>query len=254
MVICKNERNGVSFGMFRLRPILKTHSLLVSRRHSPFDISRIHFMLKRFIWDPVREVKEMKLVSFILDNKWTFEPMLNHDCIPEKVDPSSVLYSISGTTWILPILRSFTSILFDRRWNMSILNIYPQPQLTCLSWIKFKLQQKGSVVFKLNHFPPHASKREVSLIGFLFKLLDGDGRGEFNTFTQCLAHTTPRLPQGMIPRPSTSKTVSILETLASKLIGKAKRLVLFCSASLVHILYRQNRKAIVFCRYRIMTR
>ena len=28
--------------------------------------------------EPVGEVKEMKLVGFILDNKWTFEPMLKH--------------------------------------------------------------------------------------------------------------------------------------------------------------------------------
>ena len=139
----------------------KTHSLLVSRRHSPFDVSGIHFMS-----EPVGEVKEMKLVSFILDNKWTFEPMLKHVSKKGRPKLNSVLYSVSGTTWIRPILRSCTSLLFDRRcsWNMAILNIYPQSQLTCLSWIKFKLQRKGSVAFKLNHFP--LGEKLLSLVSF----------------------------------------------------------------------------------------
>ena len=92
-----------------------------------------------------------------------------------------------------------------------------------LKRIRFKLQRKGSVVFKLNQFPP-GSRREASLIGFLFKLLDGDGRGELSTYTLVLDTHYPTFASRHDSKTIhiISKTVSVLETPTSNLIEVSK--------------------------------
>ena len=56
---------------------------------------------------PVGEVKEMKVVGFLLDNKWTFEPMLKHVSKKGTVNPNSVLCSVLGIVHFFTHIRGF---------------------------------------------------------------------------------------------------------------------------------------------------
>ena len=154
----------------------KTHSLLVSRRHSPFDISGIHFMS-----EPVGEVKEMKLVGFILDNKWTFEPMLKHVSKKGRSKLGAIfrLRHHLDSANLEIMYKSFVRSSLEYG-NLEYLSAAPTHMLK-LDKIQAAAERFGG--FQVESL---SSRREASLIGFLFKLLDGDGRGELNTYIPVL--------------------------------------------------------------------
>jgi hypothetical protein len=127
----------------------KTHSMLVSRRQVPFDISRLHFMS-----EPIGQVTEMKLVGFILDSDWTFGPMLQHVSTKD---------------------RSKLGAIFRLRHHLDSANL----EIMYKSFVRSSLEY-GNLEY-LSAAPSHlakldggftveslSSRREASLIGFLF--------------------------------------------------------------------------------------
>ena len=159
----------------------KTHSMLVSRRDKPFDISGLHFMS-----EPVGPVTEMKLVGFILDSNWTFGPMLEHVSKKGRSKLGAIfrlrhhLDSANLETMYKSFVRS--SLEYG---NLEYLSAAPS-HLARLDKIQASAERFGG--FQVE---PLSSRREASLIGFLFKLLDGDGRGELNAYVPVLSeHST----------------------------------------------------------------
>jgi hypothetical protein len=153
----------------------------VSRRQVPFDISRLHFMS-----EPIGQVTEMKLVGFILDSDWTFGPMLQHVSTKGRSKLGAIfrlrhhLDSANLEIMYKPFVRS--SLEYG---NLEYLSAAPS-HLAKLDKIQASAERFGG--FKVESL---SSRREASLIGFLFKLLDGDGRGALNDYVPVLAEHSP---------------------------------------------------------------
>jgi hypothetical protein len=122
--------------------------------------------------EPVGEVKEMKLVGFILDNKWTFEPMLKHVSKRGRTKLGAIfrLSHHLDSANLEIMYKAFVPSSLDYG-NLEYLSAAPTHML------KLDKNQVATERFGGFQVESLSSRREASLIGFLFKLLDGDGRG-----------------------------------------------------------------------------
>ena len=153
----------------------KTHSMVISRKSkiNTFDPSGIVFIGKA-----IEAVEEMKLVGFIFDKKMTMEKMVNHVKAKAKVKLAAIfrlkqhLDSHNLESMYKAFVRS--SIEYG---NLEYLSA-AQTHTRKLDRIQASAEKLGG--FKVESL---SSRREAALIGFIMKLLDGDGRGALNEFT-----------------------------------------------------------------------
>ena len=159
----------------------KTHSMLVSMRDEPFDISCL-----RFISESVGPVTEMKFVGFILDNNWTFGPMLEH--------VSNKSRSRLGT--IFRLRHHLDSAHLETMYKSFVRSSLEYGNFEYFSPAPSHLARLDKIQASVERFSgfqvePLSSRREASLIGFRFKLLYGDGRGEPNAYVPVLSEHSP---------------------------------------------------------------
>jgi hypothetical protein len=157
----------------------KTHSLVISRKRSPsnpFDPSGINFMGK-----PIGQVKQMKLVGFIFDEKMTMKPMIDYVArkARKKLNAISRLKQHLDASNLETMYKAFV------RSSLEYGNL---EYLSAGASIKAKLDRVQAAAERMGKFKVESldSRREASLIGFTFKLLDGAGRGLLQDFIPTL--------------------------------------------------------------------
>ena len=150
----------------------KTHSMVVSRKSSPFDPSGIYFM-----GENIEPVDEMKLVGFIFDPKMTMKPMVDHVARKARSKLSAIcrLKQHLDHNNLEQMYKAFvrSSIEYGNLEYMS-----------AGSSITGKLDRIQAAAERMGNFSVESlgSRRDAALIGFVFKLLDGDGKGMLNDF------------------------------------------------------------------------
>jgi len=153
----------------------KTHIFVASRKskENTFDPSGISFMGKL-----IEQVKDVKIVGFIFDEKMTMEKILKHVSKKAKISLSHHLDSGNLEVMYKAFVRSTIEC-----GNLEYLSAAPT-HIAKLDKIQTAAEKAGE--FKVETL---SSRREAALIGLIFKLLDGDGRGGLNEFVPEL-HTT----------------------------------------------------------------
>lgn len=158
----------------------KTHSMVVSRKSkvNTFKPDGIVFMEK-----PIEPVDQMKLVGFVFDPKMTMEPMINHVARKARVKLGAIgrLQQHLDSKNLEIMFKSFvrSSLEYGNLVYMSAGSSYKE-RLDHVQHAAEKMCQ-----FKIESLE---SRRHASLIGFVFKLLDGGGRGMLNDFIPTISH------------------------------------------------------------------
>ena len=155
----------------------KTHSMVLSRKGSAsFNPSGIRFMGK-----PIEKVAEMKLVGFIFDPTMSMKPMIDHVARKARTKLSAIcrLKQHLDHKNLEQMYKAFvrSSIEYGNLVYMS-----------AAASTKTKLDRVQTAAAKMGQFEVESlgSRRQAGLIGFVFKLLDGDGRGMLNEFIPSL--------------------------------------------------------------------
>ena len=156
----------------------KTHSMVISRKSAAnaFKPDGIHFMGRA-----VEPVEELKLVGFIFDPKMTMKPMVDHVArkARQKLGAIKRLQHHLDSKNLEQMFKAFV------RSSLEYGNLH---YMSAGESIKSKLDKVQAAAERLGGFSvePLRSRREAALIGFAFKLLDGDGRGLLNDFIPTL--------------------------------------------------------------------
>jgi hypothetical protein len=156
----------------------KTHSMVISRKGSDavFDPDGI-----RFMGAAIEPVTEMKLVGFIFDPKMTMQPMIDHVARKARVKLAAIcrLKQHLDPSNLEQMYKAFV------RSSIEYGNLV---YMCAAASTKEKLDRVQSAAAKMGQFEVESlgSRRQAGLIGFVFKLLDGDGRGMLNEFIPTL--------------------------------------------------------------------
>jgi hypothetical protein len=150
----------------------KTHSIVISRKRVPFDSTGISFLMGL-----VKQVKTMKLVGFIIDDKWTFKPMIEHIAKKGRIKLGA----------IRRLQQHLDSSNLEMMYNAFVRSSLEYGSLAYLSAapsLVAKLDKIQSAAQKLGNFDAVSLglRRDASLVGFTLKLLDGRARGQLNDF------------------------------------------------------------------------
>ena len=159
----------------------KTSAMVISKKKKPFDISGI--VLKGEVVDIVTE---MKLVGFAFDQKMTMEAMVNKA-------------SKKGRAKIAALFRLSSYLSESNMETLYKAYVRSAMEYGCLEYMiaapthLAKLDRVQVVTEKLGGFSvkPLCERRDASLIGLMFKLLDGDGRGQLHDFAPTVVNLQP---------------------------------------------------------------
>ena len=171
----------------------KTHSIVISRKAA---IVRFNSSGIRFMSEPVEAVEEMKLVGFIFDLGMTLKPMIDHVARKARVKLAAIrrLQQHLDSNNLEAMYKAFvrSTIEYGNLEYMSAGDTHTN-----------RLDKIQTAAEKLGGFKVESlrSRREASLIGFVFKLLDGDGRGLLNEFIPIVQehpHRSSKIPIGSI--------------------------------------------------------
>ena len=159
----------------------KTEACLISRKHKPFDVSGLSFQ-----GEPIDMVKELKLVGFIFDEKMTMEPMVRKASKKGRAKVAA-LYRLR------PFLSSENLELMYKAYIRSGMEYGNLEYMIAAPSTLKKLDRVQAAAEKLGEFKVESleSRREASLIGLTFKLLDGKGRGQLNDYTPEIVELNP---------------------------------------------------------------
>ena len=156
----------------------KTHSMVISRKSvaNAFKANGIYFM-----GSTVEPVEELKLVGFIFDPRMTMKPMVDYVArkARQKLGAIKRLQQHLDSKNLEQMFKAFV------RSSLEYGNLQ---YMSAGESIKFKLDKVQAAAERLGGFSvePLRLRREAALIGFVFKLLDGDGRGLLNDFAPAL--------------------------------------------------------------------
>ena len=159
----------------------KTYAMVVSRKRCPFDAAGISF--DGF---DIEVVKELKLVGFTLDSKMTMGSMVDKLCkkARQKIGALYKLrYNLDANS-MEAMYRAFIRSAME--YGNMVHMIAAQTHLDKLDRVQKSAERIGGFSVE-----PLASRRDASVIGFAFKLLDGKGRGCLNTLTPALVDVVP---------------------------------------------------------------
>ena len=123
-------------------------------------------------------VDEMKLVGFVFDKKMTLEPMVKRSNKKGRA-------KIAALYRLKPYLDSQTIETMYKAFVRSSIEYGNLEYMVAAPTHLQKLDRIQRAAEKLGDFKVESleSRRDASLVGLLFKLLDGDGRGKLNDFT-----------------------------------------------------------------------
>jgi len=159
----------------------KTEAMVVSKRKAPIDISAL-----RFKGEEVEQVKEIKLVGFTFDKKMTMESMIAKASKKGRAKIAALyrLKPFLDSENLETMYKAFVRSSMEYG-NLEYMAGAPT-HLQKLDRIQIAAEKIGG--FKLESLE---SRRDASLIGLLFKLLDGDGRGELDKFKPTIEEPNP---------------------------------------------------------------
>ena len=148
----------------------KTEACLISRKKVPFDVSSLRFQGKEIDF-----VKELKLVGFTFDSKMTMEPMV-------KKTSKKGRAKIAALFRLRPYLSSDNLELMYKAFVRSAMEYGSLEYMIAAPSNLQKLDRIQATAERLGGFKVESleSRRDASLIGLVFKLLDGDGRGKLS--------------------------------------------------------------------------
>ena len=150
----------------------KTHSIVISRKDTPFVASGV-----RFMDEEIGAVEEMKLVGFIFDCKMTMAPMVDHVARKARAKLAA----------ICRLRQHLDDKNLEQMYKAFVRSTIEYGNLVYMSAAtsnKQKVDRVQARAEKVGGFTVESldSRRSAALIGFVFKLLDGDGRGLLNEF------------------------------------------------------------------------
>ena len=153
-----------------------------SRKKVPFDVSRLRFQGKEIDF-----VKELKLVGFTFDSKMTMEPMV-------KKTSKKGRAKIAALFRLRPYLSSDNLELMYKAFVRSAMEYGSLEYMIAAPSNLQKLDRIQATAERLGGFKVESleSRRDASLIGLVFKLLDGDGRGKLSSYTPEVAEIDPK--------------------------------------------------------------
>ena len=160
----------------------KTEGCLISRKKVPFDVSQLKFQGEK-----IKFVKELKLVGFIFDEKMTMEPMV-------KKASKKGRAKIAALFRLRPYLSSANLELMYKAFVRSAMEYGNLEYMVAAPSTLQKLDRVQAAAEKLGGFKVESleARRDASLVGLLFKLLDGKGRGQLNNFKPEVAEMDPK--------------------------------------------------------------
>jgi hypothetical protein len=159
----------------------KTEVMVISKKKDPIDISAL-----RFQGLEVKQVKEIKLVGFTFDEKMTSEPMI-------KKASKKGRAKIAALYRLKPFLDSENLETMYKAFVRSSMEYGSLEYMVGAPTHLQKLDRIQAAAEKLGGFKLESleSRRDASLIGLLFKLLDGEGRGKLNEFKPMIENLNP---------------------------------------------------------------
>ena len=159
----------------------KTEAMVISRKKKAFDISAL-----RFKGEEVEQVKEIKLVGFTFDEKMTMEPMI-------KKASKKGRAKIAALYRLKPYLDSENLETMYKAFVRSSMEYGNLEYMAGAPTHLLKLDRIQAAAEKLGGFKVESleSRRDASLIGLLFKVLDGDGRGKLDDFKPTIETLDP---------------------------------------------------------------
>ena len=159
----------------------KTEVMVISKKKDPIDISAL-----RFQGLEVKQVKEIKLVGFTFDEKMTLEPMI-------KKASKKGRAKIAALYRLKPFLDSENLETMYKAFVRSSMEYGSLEYMVGAPTHLQKLDRIQAAAEKLGGFKLESleSRRDASLIGLLFKLLDGEGRGKLNEFKPMIENLNP---------------------------------------------------------------
>ena len=149
-----------------------TEACLISRKRTPFDVSRLRFQGKEIDF-----VKELKLVVFTFDSIMTMEPMVKKTSKKSRAKIAALFR-----------LRSYlSSDNLELMYKASVRSVMEYGSLEYMLAAPSNLQEldrNQATAKRLGGFKVESlvSRRDTSLIGLVFMLLHGDGRGKLNSY------------------------------------------------------------------------
>ena len=162
----------------------KTQAMVISKKKkaSVFDISGL-----RFKDEEIETVSEMKLVGFVFDSKMTLEPMIKRASAKGRA-------KIAALYRLRPFLDSNNLATMYNAFVRSSLEYGNLHYMVAAPTHLQKLDRIQAAAERLGGFKvePLEARRDASLIGLIFKLLDGDGRGKLNDFKPKLENVNPK--------------------------------------------------------------
>jgi hypothetical protein len=152
------------------------------RKKSPIDVSDL-----RFKGEAVETVNELKLVGFVFDSKMTLEPMIKRTSAKGRA-------KIAALYRLKPFLDSSNLETMYNAFVRSSLEYGNLHYMMAAPTHLQKLDRIQAAAERLGNFKVESlqSRRDASLIGLIFKLLDGDGRGKLDDFKPMLEQVDPK--------------------------------------------------------------
>jgi len=171
----------------------KTHSIVLSRKAAT---GRFNPAGIRFMGEPVEAVEEMKLVGFIFDPGMTLKPMIDHVARKARV-------KLGAIRRLQHHLDSHNLEAMYKAFVRSAIEYGNLEYMSAGDTHTGRLDKIQSAAERMGGFKVESlrSRREASLIGFVFKLLDGDGRGLLNEFIPTVQehpHRSSKIPIGTL--------------------------------------------------------
>jgi hypothetical protein len=159
----------------------KAQAMVISRKKLPFNASAL-----RFKGEEIEMVDEMKSVGFVFDKKMTLQPMISKTSKKGR-SKIAALYRLK------PYLDSHNLETMYKAFVRSSLEYGNLEYMMAATTHLQKLDRIQRAAEKLGNFKVESleSRRDASLIGLLFKLLDGDGRGKLNDFKPTIIDVAP---------------------------------------------------------------
>ena len=160
----------------------KTEGCLISRKKVPFDVSQL-----RFQGEKIEFVKEIRMVGFIFDEKMTMGPMV-------KKSSKKGRAKIAALFRLRPYLDSANLELMYKAFVRSAMEYGNLEYMIAAPSTLQKLDRVQAAAEKLGGFKVESleARRDASLVGLLFKLLDGKGRGQLNNFKPEVTEMDPK--------------------------------------------------------------
>ena len=131
--------------------------------------------------EPIKAVPEMKLVGFIFDPKMTMQPMVDHVARKARV-------KLAAIHRLKQHLESDNLEQMYKAFVRSTIEYGNLVYMGAADSTKEKLDRVQHAAAKMGQFEVESlgSRRKVALIGLVFKLLGGTGRGMLNEFIPTL--------------------------------------------------------------------